>query len=450
MFGIKKQIESLYEILNIPENATRLEIKKAYKKLAILYHPDKVASIDDPELKARAENELIKLNNAKEILLDPEKREKYDSKLELLRAKDELTEFEIFEIMGEVEEIEDFEVDWESTSAPEDAQNEEHAQVIINYDPSRFYSQPPIPQPPSTLPDFAYIQRRFLTFCPNCGEENIQGRAYCVICNKCLIYPPPPPFPGANPPQYIPYENYKPQPNSVQYTTTGTDYEAEPYPEKEPIYIRKPPAREFRLCPNCGAKNYPDSEYCNKCNSRILIYANRIDRSRNSRRTPFSPYSTPPPSNLNNTFEPSATFKLENDRIQICPECGAANLHDSEFCRNCDLNLRYYNEIKRRKESKPGQGIGDEPGSKKYNMQECPHCGTENPIGNSYCDSCYKNLEFREKSINYETPTERNTREVEVRSFVPKRCSNCGHMVYPGQDVCQNCGSKFYFYETSE
>ena len=62
----------LYQILNVPKTATAAEIKKAYRKLALLKHPDKCP--DDPKA---AEN-FQKLNKAYQVLFDPIKRQKYD------------------------------------------------------------------------------------------------------------------------------------------------------------------------------------------------------------------------------------------------------------------------------------------------------------------------------------------------------------------------------------
>ena len=61
-----------YKILNVDKKATKEEIKKAYKKLAMQYHPDKNS---DP-----GAAEIFKdINEAHEILSDDEKRSRYDN-----------------------------------------------------------------------------------------------------------------------------------------------------------------------------------------------------------------------------------------------------------------------------------------------------------------------------------------------------------------------------------
>src|ERR671928_342747 len=61
-----------YQILGVNKNATEDEIKKAYRKLARKYHPD--LNPNDKE----ANKTFQQLNEANEVLSDPEKRKKYD------------------------------------------------------------------------------------------------------------------------------------------------------------------------------------------------------------------------------------------------------------------------------------------------------------------------------------------------------------------------------------
>ncbi|MCR9064178.1 MAG: J domain-containing protein [Cytophagales bacterium] len=61
-----------YKKLGLSKSATQDDIKKAYKKLARKYHPD--LNPDDPTAKAKFQE----INEANEVLSDPEKRAKYD------------------------------------------------------------------------------------------------------------------------------------------------------------------------------------------------------------------------------------------------------------------------------------------------------------------------------------------------------------------------------------
>jgi len=61
-----------YKILGISKNATQEEVKKAYRKLARKHHPD--LNQHDKE----AEKRFQQINEANEVLSDPEKRKKYD------------------------------------------------------------------------------------------------------------------------------------------------------------------------------------------------------------------------------------------------------------------------------------------------------------------------------------------------------------------------------------
>src|SRR5205814_2518956 len=61
-----------YKILGVNKNATREDIKKAYRKLARKLHPD--LNPNDKE----AHKKFQQINEANEVLSDPEKRKKYD------------------------------------------------------------------------------------------------------------------------------------------------------------------------------------------------------------------------------------------------------------------------------------------------------------------------------------------------------------------------------------
>lgn len=67
------QYKDYYSILGIDKNASQDEIKKTYRKLAKKYHPD-----TNPGNK-QAEEKFKDINEAYEVLSDPEKRKKYDN-----------------------------------------------------------------------------------------------------------------------------------------------------------------------------------------------------------------------------------------------------------------------------------------------------------------------------------------------------------------------------------
>lgn len=61
-----------YEVLGVPKDATDADIKKAYRKLAKQYHPD--LNPDDPT----AAEKFKEVNEANQVLSDPDKRARYD------------------------------------------------------------------------------------------------------------------------------------------------------------------------------------------------------------------------------------------------------------------------------------------------------------------------------------------------------------------------------------
>ena len=72
-----------YKILGVDKTATQDDIKKAYRKLARKYHPD--LNPNDPTAKDKFQT----INEANEVLSDPEKRKKYDTYGENWKHADE-------------------------------------------------------------------------------------------------------------------------------------------------------------------------------------------------------------------------------------------------------------------------------------------------------------------------------------------------------------------------
>lgn len=77
-------MKTLYEILEVSENASQEIIEKAYRVLAKKYHPD----LQPQEKKQDAEQKMKMLNEAYSILSNTIKRKSYDEKLQEQRKQE--------------------------------------------------------------------------------------------------------------------------------------------------------------------------------------------------------------------------------------------------------------------------------------------------------------------------------------------------------------------------
>ncbi|XP_012935695.1 dnaJ homolog subfamily B member 6 isoform X4 [Aplysia californica] len=73
MPATRKPDTCLYDVLGIERSATEQEIKKAYRRLALKWHPDK-----NPDNKDEAKRKFQEISEAYDILSDKKKREVYD------------------------------------------------------------------------------------------------------------------------------------------------------------------------------------------------------------------------------------------------------------------------------------------------------------------------------------------------------------------------------------
>jgi len=78
----KAKRKDYYKILSVEKTATLPDIKKAYRKAALIWHPDKWSSASEEEKKT-AEAKFKDITEAYGVLSDPEKRRQWDSGADL-------------------------------------------------------------------------------------------------------------------------------------------------------------------------------------------------------------------------------------------------------------------------------------------------------------------------------------------------------------------------------
>jgi molecular chaperone DnaJ len=74
-------MKDYYSILGVDKNASTDDIQKAFKKLALKWHPDRWISGTDEEKKI-AEEKFKEISEAKDVLCDPQKRAQYDNPMQ--------------------------------------------------------------------------------------------------------------------------------------------------------------------------------------------------------------------------------------------------------------------------------------------------------------------------------------------------------------------------------
>ena len=82
----KARKRDYYAILGVDRNADEHEIKRAYKKMAMKYHPDR--NSESEETKKMAEKKFIDVNDAYSVLSDPKKKRMYDQGIDPLNPEE--------------------------------------------------------------------------------------------------------------------------------------------------------------------------------------------------------------------------------------------------------------------------------------------------------------------------------------------------------------------------
>jgi molecular chaperone DnaJ len=157
---MKPTIKDYYRILGVDRNASQEEIKKAYRRLAKLYHPDRNP---DPS----AEEKFKEINEAYHVLSDEERRREYDR---ILRSGDEGRFKDFLEHIQEfVESI--IRGERERSKRPRRGQDV-RLRLFLSLEEAAFGGEKEVEYD------------RWID-CPDCGGKGVRGEPETVVCHAC-------------------------------------------------------------------------------------------------------------------------------------------------------------------------------------------------------------------------------------------------------------------------
>ncbi len=126
-----KEARTHYQILGVQFNATKAEIKKAYRRLAEKYHPDRTRDLPE-HIRKKYEKEMKLINMAKDVVLNPTSRSFYNYKLGFCDS------VEVFE--EEIEEVEPLSGEGDPAGSPHfQAEPEGDIETNVSISPNRIY-----------------------------------------------------------------------------------------------------------------------------------------------------------------------------------------------------------------------------------------------------------------------------------------------------------------------
>lgn len=122
--------QTLYEILEVSENASSEIIEKAYKVLAKKYHPD----LQDIGEKQKAEEKMKKINEAYEILGNAEKKIKYDEELKQKREAERYCQEQNFQNTRREEKTEYYSENYSSNISKDNTEKYNYEKERLKYE----------------------------------------------------------------------------------------------------------------------------------------------------------------------------------------------------------------------------------------------------------------------------------------------------------------------------